>query len=478
MKSLNLPQSFLFMMQEQLKDEYPFFIESLQSAPIISIRKNNEKSQSLGLNTIEFKDEEPVNWCPFGYYLSIRPQFTFDPLFHSGCYYVQESSSMFVHWFVKSHIPSNPIKALDICAAPGGKSTLLLSSLPSGSILFSNEIVHQRCQRLKENLIKWGNPNIIVTNNSSEDYLNSGIQFDLILCDAPCSGEGMFRKDPFSISEWSTQNVYMCSRRQREILRNIWPCLSPGGVLLYSTCTYNKEEDEDNARFIRDELGGTPLSVEIPTNYGIDTCNYSNDSIPVYHFFPHKCKGEGFFICAFRKEDRHKSDSHHANKNKRKAPSQKHKMEDKKIKGLLCDWMKNFSNYLLEQSPSNDIYAFPLEHADSLKEAHLNLNVVHYGIQVASVKGKGFKPAHCLSMSNQLNYDYFQKVDVDHSTAISYLQNESLYLPSSPHGFLLICYKGYPLGFVNNIGSRANNMYPAEWRIRKTDKFELNELHT
>ncbi len=470
MASINLPTSFKLMMQEKLKDEYQQFADSLQSSPIVSIRKNIRKSHALGVSPAQFDDEAPVCWCPDAYYLLSRPQFTFDPLFHSGAYYVQEASSMFVYGFIKTYISQSPIRALDLCAAPGGKSTLLLSSLPSGSLLFSNEIVPQRCQILKENLIKWGNPNIVVTNNSSEDYLNCGIQFDLILCDVPCSGEGMFRKDPSSIEEWSDQNVSMCSRRQREILKNIWPCLKLGGLLLYSTCTYNNKEDEDNARFIRDELGGTPLSVEIPKNSGIDTCNYSDDSIPVYHFFPHKCKGEGFFISGFRKEltcDNNVSSSHF--KRKYSPQSQKQKSIDKNQLCLLREWLKDSSHFTFSQSTLGDIYAFPQDHSTLLAEAQTKLKVVYYGVETANVKGKGFKPSHSLSMSNHINTDYFYKVDVDHSSAISYLQNESMYFPSSPKGFLLICYKGYPLGFVNNLGSRANNMYPGEWRIRKSN---------
>lgn len=367
-------------------------------------------------------------------------------------------------------MPSTPIRALDLCAAPGGKSTLLLSSLPNGSLLFSNEIVRQRSQTLKENLIKWGNPNIIVTNNSSEDYLHSGIQFDLILCDAPCSGEGMFRKDPASIDEWNVQNVTMCSHRQREILTNIWQCLKPGGILLYSTCTYNDEEDERNALFICKQLGGEPLSIETPSNWGIVTHNHDNSLVPSYHFYPHKCKGEGFFICGFQKGG--------SSAGLAKSRIRKNNKQSKKVRvsqriptNILNEWITNASNFSFEQSETGSIYAFPKEHFGMLTEATSALHVIHYGIQIADIKGKGFKPSHSLAMSSQLNINAFEKVEVDLATALSYLRCESQLFSSSSRGFLLVCYKGYPLGFVNNLGSRANNMYPNEWRIRKAIDF-------
>lgn len=467
MPSHNLPLAFQQIMQEKLKDDYLQFSESLQHPPTVSIRKNRGKCLSLGLNMAEFPGETPVGWCPDGFYLPARPSFTFDPTFHSGGYYVQEASSMFVYQYIKTYLPQSPIRVLDLCAAPGGKSTLLLSALPQGSLLFSNEIVRQRSQILKENLIKWGNPNIIITNNSSEDYLNSGIQFDFILCDAPCSGEGMFRKDPASINEWSVQNISMCSLRQREILANIWPCLKPGGILLYSTCTYNSEEDEHNAQFINEKLGGEPLSLDTPAAWGVDTVNYAGGSVPVYHFFPHKCQGEGFFICGFRKNEESVSVTDSPFKKKCKQMRKAEARRGLTIPQSMTDWITDASSFAFGQSESGDIHAFPKEHANVLSEAVARLHVIHHGIQIAGIKGRGFKPSHGLAMSNHLNLNAFNRIEVDSPTALSYLRCESQNMPSAPRGFVLLCHKGYPLGFVNNLGNRANNMYPAEWRIRK-----------
>lgn len=467
MSSHKLPLAFQQIMHDKLKDDYLKFSESIQQSPTVSIRKNKDKCHSLGLDMAAFASETPVGWCPDGFYLPTRPSFTFDPIFHCGGYYVQEASSMFVYQFIKNHVPQTPVRVLDLCAAPGGKSTLLLSALPAGSLLFSNEIVRQRSQILKENLIKWGNPNIIVTSNSSGDYLNSGIQFDLVLCDAPCSGEGMFRKDPASILEWSVENISMCSLRQREILANIWPCVKPGGILLYSTCTYNNEEDEGNAQFINEELGGEPLSLETPATWGVDTVNYAGGSVPVYHFFPHKCKGEGFFICGFRKNEESDSAINTSSKKKNRQTKKLELKRRKPVPQAMTEWITDASSFTFEQSEAGDIYAFPKEHSNVLSEADARLHVIHHGIQIANIKGKGFKPSHGLAMSNQLNVNAFNRTEVDEATALSYLRCESQNFPSSPRGFVLLCFKGYPLGFVNNLGNRANNMYPAEWRIRK-----------
>lgn len=472
MASLKLPSAFEMMMKSKLNEDYPSFKDALELAPPVSIRKNIIKYHSNGQGELRFDGERPIEWCEDGYYLPSRPSFTSDPLFHAGCYYVQEASSMFVNQFVRQHIGDAPVIALDLCAAPGGKSTLLLSILPAGSLLFSNEISRQRCQILKENLIKWGNPNVIVTNNDANDYQRCGLQFDLILCDAPCSGEGMFRKDPQTINEWNEQSVSTCSHRQREILSDIWPSLKPGGILLYSTCTYNSEEDEQNARYICKELGGTPLKVDISPSWGIDQRNFMNDPIPVYHFFPHKAQGEGFFICGFQK-DENAPDESYRNASTRKKSSREagKKMKKDMTPSYIKEWVSNSNSYSFSQLPQGDVYAFPKVYSPLLAQAISSLHVIHHGIHVGSPKGKGFKPTQCLAMSNHLNQNSFPSIELDYSTAISYLRCESLYLPSAPQGMVLLCHKGYPLGFVNNLGTRANNMYPDEWRIRKQSLF-------
>src|SRR5574344_2855112 len=241
---MNLPEKFSSYTAELFgKESYESFLRALEEDAPVSVRLNPVKS-------FGFQEEGKVPWCEQGYYLSERPTFTFDPLFHSGCYYVQEASSMFLDAVLR-HYVSRPVRMLDLCAAPGGKSTLACSALPEGSLLVANELIRSRAQILSENLIKWGYPNCIATNNDPKDFSFLRGFFDLIIVDAPCSGEGMFRKDANALQEWSPENVDLCSKRQLRILYDIWDCLAPEGTLIYSTCTFNERENEDVvARFI------------------------------------------------------------------------------------------------------------------------------------------------------------------------------------------------------------------------------------
>ena len=242
----------------------------------------------------------PVPWCPEGLYLEGRPQFTFDPLFHAGCYYVQEAASMFICHVLRQFI-KEPINMLDMCAAPGGKSTAARSVLLQGSTLVSNEPIPTRAQILLENITKWGAPNCIVTNNYPRDFKKTKAKFDLILCDVPCSGEGMFRKDPATISEWSVQNVEKCWRLQREIVADAWECLQPGGILIYSTCTFNTKENEENVRWIMDTYDAEPLDIPIDPSWHITGSLLPGFDAPVYRFIPGITRSEGLFVCVMKK---------------------------------------------------------------------------------------------------------------------------------------------------------------------------------
>ena len=281
-------QTRLVMGEERLNR----FLEALDEESPTSIRMNPSKgSLTVG---------ESVPWCPEGYYLEGRPQFTFDPLFHAGCYYVQEAASMFVSHILRQFV-KEPVTMLDLCAAPGGKSTAARTVLPEGSLLVSNEPIATRAQILLENITKWGWKDCIVTNNYPRDYRKAKTCFDVILCDVPCSGEGMFRKDPGAISEWSLQNVEKCWRLQREIVADAWECLVPGGLLIYSTCTYNIKENEENVRWIMEEYDAEMLEVPTDPSWGITGSLLEGFSAPVYRFIPGFTKSEGLFICALRK---------------------------------------------------------------------------------------------------------------------------------------------------------------------------------
>ena len=435
------------------KEEYDQLAEALSLPAPTSIRINPKKNFQLSTLNSQLST---VNWCPSGFYLSERPSFTFDPLFHAGCYYVQEASSMFLSHVLREYV-KEPVVALDLCAAPGGKSTLALSELPEGSLLIANEVVRQRANILAENIMKWGNPNCIVTNNYAEDFQAFSHMFDLIICDAPCSGEGMFRKDPDSINEWSLANVDTCWRRQRDIVSNIWHTLKEGGIFIYSTCTYNPLEDEENVAWMAKSLGAEVLSCHPLKEWGLTETNT--------HFYPHRIKGEGFFISVLKKTEQGARDEEQETRSKKRGA--KGKGQKTKIPAELKCWLTESDLFTLFEE-QEEFKAFPTVHHDFYQLAKSNLKVIHAGIELAFLKGKNLQPSQSLALSNNLNKEAYPTAEVDEQQAIAYLRTEALQLPAdTPKGYVLITYQGHPLGFVKNIGNRANNLYPAEWRIRR-----------
>ena len=297
---MQLPEDFIRETRLLMGEErFNRFMEAFNEDAPVSIRLNPSKvSHAVG---------EKVPWCKEGFYLSGRPQFTFDPLFHAGCYYVQEAASMFVTHVFRTFLSPltshhSPLNTLDLCAAPGGKSTAVRTVLPEGSTLVSNEPIPTRAQILLENITKWGWPDCIVTNNYPRDFRKAKARFDIILCDVPCSGEGMFRKDPATISEWSLQNVEKCWRLQREIVADAWECLNPGGILIYSTCTYNIKENEENVRWILDTYEAEALDIPVDPSWNITGSLLPGFDTPVYRFIPGITRSEGLFMCVLRKK--------------------------------------------------------------------------------------------------------------------------------------------------------------------------------
>ena len=301
-----LPEDFIRETRAVMGEKrFNCFMGAFNEDAPVSIRLNPRKVEGGNHNSqfsILNSQFDKVPWCPEGYYLSGRPQFTFDPLFHAGCYYVQEASSMFITHVIKSWSEECGCGAvLDLCAAPGGKSTAMRTVLPEGSILVSNEPIANRAQILLENITKWGWPNCIVTNNYPRDFRKAKTKFDIILCDVPCSGEGMFRKDPATIGEWSLQNVEKCWRLQREIVADAWECLNPGGLLIYSTCTFNIKENEENIRWILENYDAEPIAIPTEPEWNITGSLLEGFDIPVYRFIPGITRGEGLFMCVLRK---------------------------------------------------------------------------------------------------------------------------------------------------------------------------------
>ncbi len=439
---MQLPEAFILTTKSILIEEYPAFEKALNESPPVSIRVNSK----LDLQP----SNQKVPWCEKGYYLAERPLFTADPLIHAGAYYVQEASSMFLYTVVKQMFPTAG-KVLDLCAAPGGKSTLLADALPETTLLVSNEIIRSRAFILAENLIKWGKTNIVVTNNNPDDFSTLPGFFDAVIVDAPCSGEGMFRKDAGAINEWSPTNVKNCVKRQREILASVWDTLKTDGILVYSTCTYNREENEENVEWICNELGAKKINLDLDGIDGIVSTDFG------YRFYPHKIKGEGFFISVLNKT----SDT---------PTKKKNKTENKGIKFVtLNDYpeikLKNSEEwrFILED---NFLNAYKFDNLFDLLTLKKALRCIECGLTLAEIKGKDLIPSHQFALSKDIDLDCTKKIDTDYKTAISYLKKEVIYLHDENKGFFLVCYKNTPLGWVKNIGNRCNNLYPQNWKIR------------
>lgn len=462
---MELPVSFADRTRSLLGDEeYSKLADALNDEQPVSIRLNEAKLPDASFGLFHGYAGS-VPWSSTGFYLDRRLTFTFDPLFHAGCYYVQEASSMFVEQALRQYVGEAPAVMLDLCAAPGGKSTHARSVLPEGSLLVANEVIRNRSQILAENLTKWGHPGVVVTNNDPADFSDLEDFFDVILTDVPCSGEGMFRKDSVAISEWSPENVDICWQRQRRIISDIWPSLKPGGLLIYSTCTYNTKEDEENIRWIHDEFGAEILSVNVSDDWNITGNLLAGEDFPVYRFLPHRTKGEGFFLAVLRKpeedtpQNRYKSVS---SQGKRKVASSVSKEQLAVARG----WLSTSDDYELSVNGTN-ITAFPKEYLPELSALQQSLRVIQTGVALAEVKGKDLIPNHALAMSYILRDDVFPREEVPYEQAIAYLRKEAIVLSGdAPRGYVLLTYMNIPLGFVKNIGNRANNLYPQEWRIR------------
>lgn len=398
-----LPIDFTDMARRTMGEErFDCYLKAFETDAPVSIRLNPEKAKGLTA------DGERVPWCRNAYYLPQRPNFTYDPLLHAGCYYVQEAGSMFLDTVMQQWVPDAPVVMIDFCAAPGGKSLLARTALAVGSVLFSNEPMRNRANILAENVEKWGYADHFVTNNFPRDYRRAKMIADVVLCDVPCSGEGMFRKDEATIREWSMQNVEKCARLQREIVADAWSCLADGGLFIYSTCTFNTHEDEENIQWMMDELGAEVLPVKVDAAWNITGSLLDGFSQPVYRFIPGISRSEGLFLCVLRKGGA---------------------------------WQQGHS-------------------LKSLRKSQQNLNIIY-----------------CPKAQPDM-----VKVEVNYQQAMAYLRHEAITLGADvPRGMVGICFEGHLLGLAKNIGNRANNLYPKEWKIRTTyipDEYETILRHT
>lgn len=449
-----LPESLLMSLQEVEGFNKESFLKVHESGEQVTSVRINPKKFSI-LNS-QFSIAENVPWTEFGFYLNQRPSFTFDPLFHAGCYYVQEASSMFLEQALKQLIDlSQPLKILDLCAAPGGKSTHIQSVISPDSLLVSNEIIRSRSNILVDNIIKWGCNNVIVTNNDPAAFKNLEGFFDVMIVDAPCSGSGLFRKDEDAIDEWSLNNVQLCSQRQQRILADALPALKENGVLVYSTCSYSIEEDENIADWLIEEMEMENLELTIEDGWDIIESSSCKTASKGYRFYPDKVKGEGFFISCFRKFNGSKE------KKLRAAKIDKVSLMEKEI---VHTFLKDESLGLMKEN--NSIFAMQPSLVNEYAIIKTILNVQYKGVAIGQIMKEKLVPEHSLALSRMISGDVTFN-DLAYEQAIKYLQRQDLNFKTSGKGWQLVRYKGYNLGWINVLPNRINNYYPKELRILK-----------
>jgi len=448
-----LPQNFLSKLAGSPGFEAENFIRAHQLAESpTSIRLNPFKPSNT-------KSDSPVQWCNEGYYLHTRPSFTFDPLFHAGCYYVQEASSMFIDYILKHINKDNDttIKVLDLCAAPGGKSTLINSVLKSGDLLVANEIIKTRVPVLTDNLSRWGTANTIATNNDPKDFGRLKGFFDTILVDAPCSGSGMFRKDPAAINEWSEGNVNLCHQRQERILADVYPALKADGYLIYSTCSYSVEENEDILDWLCTEFELESIRIPIETDWGIVETQSTQKQAWGYRFYPDKVKGEGLFAACLQKKESSGEVSNTKYKDHQKANFK----EIDQVK----PYINEPDNYYYFKV-NDDWLAIDREHRHNLGILQQYFYLKKSGVRIGKMAGKDLIPDHELALSLIINKDRFLQTELTKEQAIQYLQRAEITgLDTADKGWSLMNFKGHALGWAKLLPNRINNYYPKEIRI-------------
>ncbi|GAB2558015.1 rRNA cytosine-C5-methyltransferase [Spirosoma areae] len=438
-------------MQQQLGAAFPYFQAALTQPTPVSIRLNPRK------NGYDTSGLEPVLWCAEGFYLPQRPSFTLDPMFQAGAYYVQEASSMLLAEALRQTVNlGRPLRVLDLCAAPGGKTTLLASALSPDSLLVCNEVIRSRVSVLRENVDKWGYPNVVVSHHDPEEMSNLAGFFDVVVVDAPCSGEGLFRKDPDAIQEWSEATVELCSARQKRILAAATPLLDEGGILIYSTCTYNDAENTDNVRYLL-ENGFRNRSLDLPADWQVVEKKVS-DAVG-YQCYPHQVRGEGFFISVFQKT----------------AFTAAVKLDARTFRSIralrpretasAATWLQHPADFSFWEKPNGDVMALPKKLEKTFLFLDSALRNKGFGVEIGQFKGQDFIPSHALALSTAVN-QHLPALALSKENALRYFKKENIVLDEPAKGWLLAQYKGLNLGWVKGLGNRLNNYLPKDWRIR------------
>jgi NOL1/NOP2/sun family putative RNA methylase len=445
----NFPLSLLAELG-QIKDfDQQSFVDCQSQPAVTSIRQNPIKSK------LDLPEGENVPWCSSGRYLSERPVFTLDPAYHAGAYYVQEASSMFLEQYYLAIAPTEkPMKILDLCAAPGGKSTHIASIFGNNSLIICNEVIGSRASILEENLTRWGNINTWVTCNDPKHFSKLNDFFDVIVVDAPCSGSGLFRKDKGALDEWSEHAVVHCAQRQKRILTDILPCLKPGGILIYSTCSFSVAENEAIADWIADNYSVASLCPAVPLEWGVTQTVSETSKSNCFRFFPNRLKGEGFFITGFQKtgaEERHsigKFKSAHVQKFQQNV-----------------DEFLQKDDYVLLANGQDSIVAMHRQQESDFQILSKILHFKKFGLSMGQIAGNALIPSHELALSTAIA-PTLPSITLEKTAALRFLKKEDPGIPIPPKGWYLIRYEGLNLGWAKSLGNRMNNYLPKNWRIR------------
>lgn len=440
-------------------------VESLENdEPTVAIRINRRKTGALPLR--------PVAWSTGGYHIDgERPRFTFDPALHQGLYYVQDPSSMVIGSIVRvlsaTALHGKPIVYIDACAAPGGKTTAAIDALPDGSLVIANEFDRKRADVLVENVIKWGYPDVVVTQGDTAKFTRLGPVADIVAADVPCSGEGMMRKEDAAVGQWSPGLVAQCAELQRSIVDNMWKALRPGGYFIYSTCTFNRREDEENLAYIVEELGGMP--VDMHPLVGVKDAGIAGaigSPYPAMRFIPGRTEGEGLFVAVVQKPSDGASETGAETRNEAGRVKGRQGAKALPVPQEIKSWINAVGHSLAAEGEK--VTALPEAWLPLIADVRKKLNVIYAGTEVAVMKGREYIPSQALALSGIAAVEAFNKAEVDYATAMQYLGRQAVTLDDAPKGIVLLTYRGRPLGFVKNLGNRANNLYPQGWAIRST----------
>ena len=447
----DLCAQFIAHLQEQEITHRSSLVEAMKQPAPVSIRWNPAKL------THPPTLKEPVPWCSTAEYLRERPSFYLDPLWHAGAYYVQEASSMFTGYIIESLSLPNGSRYLDLCAAPGGKSTHIASLLKEDDLLVANETIASRNNILVENITRWGKDGVVVTQNSPAAFQSLGPWFDCMVVDAPCSGSGLFRKMPEAIQEWSTESVANCAVRKNSILEDILPALQQNGYLIYATCSFSHLENEANVDSICSRFPLESIDIAVPEAWGILRRTTKNGHT-CYHFHPDRLEGEGFFVAVMQLRETVPGT---VTSNSGQPPIQQ---ADENIVAAVQGIADTGNREVI--SFKDAYFLLPPRQFYTIAQLHSHLYIKLHGTAIGEMKGKNLVPAHGLAMHPQITFNV-PDFPLDAASALSYLRKSDIYLDNNYTGWATVSYNGLRLGWIKKIPQRINNYYPMGYRLRK-----------